>query len=278
MATPSLVKFRLAGALGEILVDVRAGDRSAPGPGVLVVHGFKGFKDWGMFPPLAERLARSGFVTVSLNLSGSGVDDEGRFAWPDRFGHNTFSAEQIDLAAVLDALDTGALGVPRPTSVGMVGHSRGGGMAILAAHRHPRLSALVTWSAIATVERWSEAQRGQWREQGRVDVVNARTGQVLPMYTDVLDDVEAHAGDVLDIPAAAASLHIPWLIVHGTADESVPFAEAELLAGRAGASHEFLPIAGAGHTFGAVHPFAGMTPALEQVFDATVGFLGSHLT
>ena len=244
---------------------------------MIVLHGFKGFKDWGMFPPFADRLARSGFVTVSLNVSGSGVDDEGRFAWPDRFGHNTFSAELADLALVLDALDTGALGTPRPSSVGIVGHSRGGGMAILAAHRHPRLTALVTWAAIATVERWSQGQRAEWRDRGRLDVVNSRTGQVLPMYTDVLDDVEAHAGDVLDVPAAAAALHLPWLIVHGDEDEAVPFAEAELLARQAGDRATLLRVAGAGHTFGAVHPFAGMTPALEQVFDATVQFLGAHL-
>jgi len=278
MATPSLSKFQLPGAVGEILIDVRAADRASPAPAVLVLHGFKGFKDWGMFPPFAERLARSGFVTVSFNVSGSGVDDEGRFAWPERFGHNTFTAEQADIAAVLDALDTGALGTPRPTSVGIVGHSRGGGMAVLAAHRHPRFGALVTWSAVATVERWSAAQRKEWREKGRLDVVNSRTGQVLPMYTDVLDDVEAHAGDLLDIPAAAAALHLPWLIVHGEEDESVPFSEAELLAREAGPHARLLPIPGAGHTFGAVHPFAGTTPGLEQVFDATATFLGTNLT
>ena len=57
MATPTLTKHTLPGALGPILVDVRAGGRAAARPAVLVLHGFKGFKDWGMFPPLAERLA-----------------------------------------------------------------------------------------------------------------------------------------------------------------------------------------------------------------------------
>jgi hypothetical protein len=33
-----------------------------------------------------------------------------------------------------------------------------------------------------------------------------------------------------------------------------------------------------GHTFGAVHPFAGMTPALTEAFDATVQFLGRSLS
>src|ERR687894_562892 len=77
MATPSLTKHSLPGALGPILLDVRASGRSVPRPAVVIVHGFKGFKDWGMFPHLADRLGLAGFTAISLNMSGSGVDDSG---------------------------------------------------------------------------------------------------------------------------------------------------------------------------------------------------------
>jgi hypothetical protein len=89
MATPQLTKHSLPGRLGPILVDVRAGPHDEPRPAVLILHGFKGFKDWGMFPPFAERLARAGFTAVSFNVSGSGVDDAGDGSWPERFGRNT---------------------------------------------------------------------------------------------------------------------------------------------------------------------------------------------
>src|SRR5712691_1921649 len=121
MATATLSKHRLDGALGEILVDVRSGGRSSPRPAVVVLHGFKGFKDWGMFPPLAERLARAGFTAVTLNLSGSGVDDAGEFSLPERFAHNTFTAELTDLGRAVDALAQGELGVTPPSSLGLVG-------------------------------------------------------------------------------------------------------------------------------------------------------------
>ncbi len=277
MATPTLSRHRLPGALGEILIDVRAGGRGSPRPAVLVLHGFKGFKDWGMFPVLAGRLAQAGLTTVSLNLSGSGVDDSGEFVFPERFGHNTFSAELADLHAVLQALAAGELGVVPPTGIGLLGHSRGGGVAVLEAAREPRIRALVTWAAISDVERWSGADWPAWRTRGRLDVVNSRTGQVLPLYTDVLDDIERHRAE-LDIEAAAGRIEVPWLIVHGTEDEAVSADEARLLAAASTrGSTELVTIPGAGHTFGAKHPWAGSTPELDQVMDRTVVWFARHL-
>jgi pimeloyl-ACP methyl ester carboxylesterase len=278
MATPTLTKHTLPGTLGEILIDVRAGGRGSARPAVVVVPGFKGFKDWGMFPPFAERLARAGLSAVSVNPSGSGVDDGGEFTLADRFGHNTYSAELDDVLAVVAALAGGRLGVAQPTSIGLVGHSRGGGIGVLASAEDRRIAALVTWAAISGVERWSPADQRAWREAGVKEIVNARTGQRLPLYLDILDDIGRHAGGRLDILRAAGRLAIPWLILHGTADESVSPLEAEALhaAGReAGARH--LPVEGAGHTFGTVHPWQGETPDFRLVADETLGFLAAHL-
>jgi pimeloyl-ACP methyl ester carboxylesterase len=276
MATPRLERFRLAGMLGEILVDVRSGSRRGSLPVIVLVHGFKGFKDWGFFPLLADRLARAGFAVVSYNASGSGVDDSGTAVYPDRFGHNTFSAELADLETVLDAVNAGALGIPTATSVGLLGYSRGGGMAILAAARRAEVRALVTWAAIASTARWSEQMTRRWRAQGRLEVRNQCTGQVLPLYPDILDDLERHA-ETLDIGRAAGRLTIPWLLAHGMVDETVKLSEAESLADAA-PSAETLFLPRTGHTFGASHPLTGRPPALASLLDASVGFMTRHLT
>ena len=279
MATPTLSKTTIPGTLGPLFIDVRATNRGEPAPAVIVLHGFKGFKDWGMFPAFSERLARAGFTAVSFNDSGSGVDDAGQSASPDRFGHNTFMAEQRDLDAVLAALDAGQLGVVRPSSVGIVGHSRGGGMAVLWTASRLRISALVTWAGIATVRRWSAGQCQAWREAGRLDIVNVRTQEVLPMYLDTLDEIEALGGTTLDIEAAAARVSVPWLLIHGSADEAVPLAEAKRLAAAARTGIvELLVIDGAGHTFGAVHPLSGVPLHLQPVFDASISLLSRALS
>ena len=47
--------------------------------------------------------------------------------------------------------------------------------------------------------------------------------------TDLLEDVELHGATKLDIGAAAKKVKAPWLIIHGTGDETVKSSEAERL-------------------------------------------------
>jgi pimeloyl-ACP methyl ester carboxylesterase len=277
VATPSLTRHRLPGYLGDVLIDVRTGDRTRPRPAVLVLHGFKGFKDWGMFPPLSERLAKAGFTAVSFNLSGSGVDDTGDFVFPERFARATFSGDLGDIAKVIEAVATGTLDFVPPLSIGFLGHSRGGGLGVLAAAANPRVAALVTWAAISSVNRYSPEEVAAWRATGKLDIVNSRTGQVLPMYTDALDDAVVHGETSLDIRGAASRIAVPWLIVHGEADAVVPVAEAEALHAAGGRGSELLVVPDAGHTFGAVHPWKGPTPAFTAAADASITFLARHL-
>ena len=277
MATPTLTRHELDGELGPIYVDVRAGGRSGPRPAVVILHGFKGFKDWGFFPPLGERVARAGMTAVVFNMSGSGVDAAGEPAHPDRFARNTYGAELRDTSAVIDALMRGGLGTAPPSTLGLVGHSRGGAIAILHAAGDDRVHALVTWAAISRIDRWDEATHRQWRARGSLEVVNARTGQTIPLGTALLDEIESRS-EGLDPEQAAQRIDVPWLIVHGTGDESVPVAEGVGLARASGAEvSTWLPIEGAGHTFGASHPWQPTPPVTEVLFDATLQFLASSL-
>ncbi len=91
----------------------------------------------------------------------------------------------------------------------------------------------------------------------------------MPLERNVLDDMRANR-ERLDVLASAASLSIPMAIVHGEADESVAFADAEAIVEAAGPNARLVRVAGGGHTFGAVHPFAGTTPELDRAIDASV--------
>jgi pimeloyl-ACP methyl ester carboxylesterase len=180
-----------------------------------------------------------------------------------------------DLDVVLDAAEAGGLpGLGPRSSFGLLGHSRGGASVIITAAGDPRIDSLVTWNAIARIDRWTDEQKKEWRRNGRVEVLNARTGQMMPLGLALLEDAEKNAYH-LDILKAVSTLRVPYLIIHGATDESVNISDGEQLA--AAAEEEttrFERIEGAGHTFGAVHPFDGTTDHLAQV----VGLTGDWFT
>ena len=273
-------RFTLESRLGEpIHGDLRRPDGPGPYAVVVVCHGFKGFKDWGFHPWLGERLAAAGLAAVHFNFSRNGVREaDGDIDDLDAFRRNTLSIECDDLDAVLDAILAGRLDASLdPSRLGLMGHSRGGGIALLGASERPEVKALATWAAVSHFDRIAdEATLAEWRRTGVYEVVNSRTGQKLPMGVDFLDDVLENLAR-LNLLSAAGRVRAPWLIVHGTVDETVPFAEARALADSSGGSARLLAVDGAGHTFGAVHPFAGSTPHLEEAVGTTIAHLAESL-
>ena len=263
--------FRITPPGADLRGDYWTGGATAEDAALVVCHGFKGFKDWGFFPWLCGQLAeRTGIAVVSLNFDGSGVR-ETDFDDLEAFSRNTFSRELWDLEAILDGLAAGRLGdidVPPASRYGLLGHSRGGATCILKAGLRSQVRGLVTWASIASVTRY-EGFAAQWDAGETVIIPNARTKQDMPLERNVLDDMRANLGR-LDVLASAASVQIPVAVVHGTADASVPFRDAELIAGAAGDRARLVTVEGGTHTFQAGHPFAGPTPELEAATDAAV--------
>ena len=275
------IPFSVENARGDAVdCDVRFVADGESKPVIVFCHGFKGFKDWGPFPDWGRRLAKAGFVSVHMNFSYNGVhrDRPTEFTELEKFAENTFTRELDDLQAVLDAVEDGALPEAPidPESIGLMGHSRGGGTVILQAERDERVGALVTWSSVSTfVNRFSDEQINDWERQGYTEIVNSRTGQVMRLNKGLYDDTMAHR-DELDVRGAAERIDVPWLVVHARDDEAVDFRAAEILAGATDTAE--LMEASGGHTFGGAHPFEGPVPGtLEAVWDRTIDHFHAHL-
>ncbi|HEX2722855.1 MAG TPA: alpha/beta fold hydrolase [Gemmatimonadaceae bacterium] len=242
---------------------------------VVVCHGFKGFSHFSFFPYVAEQLANAGLCAITFDFSGSGVGkDRENFTEPEAFTHNTYLQELDDLDAVVsearvrDWIDD---------SYGLFGHSRGGGIAILHAARDTGVNALVTWAAISSTNRWLPETVADWRQRGYIDIPNARTGDVIPLSIELLNEVEEHGETKLNIAASAARVKAPWLIVHGSDDETVNVAEGERLASVANTG-VLKVLEGVDHSFGGKHPLPDITQTLESVTSETVNFFVKHLT
>ncbi|MCY3548513.1 MAG: prolyl oligopeptidase family serine peptidase [Gemmatimonadetes bacterium] len=255
---------------GDVIrLDVRRPPQGEPRSAVLVAHGFKGFKDWGFFPWLSERLAQDGHLVVSFNFSLNGTGPELLdFTNLDAFGRNTLSRELDDLRWMVDRMRAGDWSDGRaPESVGLLGHSRGGGTSVITAAQHQGVSALVTWAAVATFHRWSEQQVADWMSQEVTWIPNARTGQLMPLYRTLWEDLRDNRAR-LDVLAAATRVDVPWLVVHGSEDSTVPVAEARQLH-EAGSASSLRVVDGSGHTFEAVHPPQAPTPGLIAAAEAS---------
>ncbi len=256
--------------------DVRIPEGPPPRSAVLVLHGFKGFKDWGFFPYLLQRLAAAGHAVVSFNFSGSGIGTHpDRFTELEAFAANTLSRELEEVGWVADWMMGGDLLPRRPQRLALLGHSRGGGVAVLQAASDERVRALATWSGVSTFDRWSAATKEEWREIKRIYVLNSRTGQQMPLDVGLLEDIEANR-ERLDVLGAAARVAVPWLILHGEDDRTVEMDEARALA-RVAARGRLSVIARAGHTYEVRHPCEGPSPELDQAVEQTLAHLALHV-
>jgi len=243
---------------------------------VVVCHGFKGFRGWGFFPPLARDLARRGFAAVTFDFSRNGVGDDGvDFSALERFRENTHSRNVEEIGLVLGAVRERLL-PQAPQRIGLLGHSRGGAEAVVAAARGGSIDALVTWAAVADPLRWSPEQVAAWERGEDVEIENARTGQRMPIGPGFWRDLRAHLEE-LDPRRAAARLTAPWRIVHGVEDGSVPVEEARALHAASGGRADLVEVAGADHVFGAAHPWRGSTPELRAAVTSTLDWFEQHL-
>jgi len=268
--------FEIPGADG-LFIRGEVYPAASPLGSVIICHAFKGFAHWAFFPYLARLLAEHGLTAITFDFSGSGIGaDRESFTQPEAFASNTFSREQEDIENLVDWARRKKI---IKGKFGLFGHSRGGGMAIIyAAAQEAEVNSLVTWSAIGRTNWWTPEEAVVWRQRGYAEVTNSRTGQVMRLGTELLDDVELHGKTKLNIDAAAAKVKVPWLIIHGTADDTVRSAEAERL-------HDLSPhvstlrlIKDANHGFDAKHPLDQVPPVLEKIVLETVKFFVRNAT
>lgn len=267
------LQFILSGSQGKpILGDSTFDDKNTNHEVILFIHGFKGFKDWGAHNLVAEYFANHGYNYIKFNLSHGGTTPQNPEEVTDleAFASNTISKELADVNIVINHLSS----THAFSKINLIGHSRGGALAILKAAEDPRIHKLITWSAIGDFSSlWKPDQEAEWKKNGQIHVINARTKEKMPLNISLLEDFKAHkaAYNVID---AAKRVKIPWLILHGDEDVNVPFSVAQRLA-QAQPNAKLQKIEGANHVYGASHPYKEKTkpPHLKELCKKTLDFL-----
>jgi pimeloyl-ACP methyl ester carboxylesterase len=196
-------------------------------PAVVLVHGGFWRARWTaeLMVPLARDLDARGFRAVNLEYRRMG-----------RVRRGDWRHAVADVVA----------GVEAAGPCGVVGHSAGGHLALLAAAERPQLvRAVVAQAAVADVA-----------EADRLRIGGGVTRRFL-------------RGDPAADPARRAPTGVPTLLVHGTADPDVPPSLSERYAARAGAEATLELREGEGH-------FEHLDPA-SGAWASAVAFLEAHV-
>lgn len=205
---------------------------------MIICHGFTGSKEGGGGAlAMADELAERGFDSLLFDFTGCG-ESEG--LWEEI----TLSRQVEDLGAVVEWAQK--KGYRR---IVLNGRSFGGATVLAYAAGDPRIAAVCTWAAVAwplqlfrgfAVEEF--APGGPAEKEITLDDGSGS----LRLRGRFFQDLQRY-----NLPGCAAGISPrPLLLIHGTADEVVPVADARLLFEAAGEPKQLALIEGADHRFG----------------------------
>ena len=241
---------------------------------IIYVHGFKGFKDWGASNLVADSFANQGFLFLKFNFSHNGVTPKKPLDFVDleAFGMNNYLIELKELGIVIDWLEASELNI-QFSKLAVIGHSRGGGIALLRSAQDNRIKNTITWASVCDFESRFPLDVSEWKETGVKHILNGRTMQMMPLYYQFYQSFIDHK-QLLDIPFQSQKIKQKVIIIHGADDQVVPFSDAEFLESRITKSTLVL-IKNTAHTFGVNHPFTMnyLPKTMVNVIDASINFL-----
>jgi alpha-beta hydrolase superfamily lysophospholipase len=241
-----------AGSLPAWFIPARGG---APGPAVVLVHGWDSNRDRML--PNARFLHAAGFHTLLFDVRGHGEN-------PPEVLPISGGEFGADAAAAVAALRSR----PEVTSVGLLGHSMGAVGAVLAAALEPGVAALVA-TAIPAHPRLLTRRTFQL---AGLRIPGPLAHPLAWLTLRVYLKPRGHRPGWVNALRAIRRFPGPLLVVHGSADEIVPLRHAELLVQaartRAGSVAELVLIPGGRHSWLYESPLYR-----ERV----AGFLATHL-
>lgn len=236
---------------------------------IIFSHGYKGYKDWGAWNLVQDYFVAAGYGFLKFNFSHNGGTVENPIDFPDlkAFSENCFSFEVKDLKIMINEADRIMkqecnLNIP----LHLIGHSRGGGVSILAGVKNPKVSSVISLAGISDIE--SRFPKGEdfdlWKREGVYFVSNNRTKQEMPHNISFYDDYQNNKSR-LNIEKALEERENHFLQIHGDMDLVVSISEGQSLARWSDTEIEI--IKGAGHTFGIKQPWENkeMTGELLEV-------------
>jgi pimeloyl-ACP methyl ester carboxylesterase len=254
----SSTQWKLQGSAGEYIHGTTSDSIATPTGVVLIAHGFKGYKDYGMFPWLARKLTEQGQLVHRFNFSHSGMTaGDGPFERPDLFERDTWNFQVDDLSIL--TREFSQEGLPMT----LLGHSRGGVSCLLAAGRGAvKVDGVISLSAPATCNPMVPTMQQELLLKGFIESPSSRTDQMLHVgrafLQDQLDEPATH-----DLLPLVETIDSPILVIHGEVDPTVSVESAIAIAA-AGQSTTVVRVPDGDHVYNTPNPFPDTgTPSVQ---------------
>jgi pimeloyl-ACP methyl ester carboxylesterase len=271
--------FKIRNVTGDwIYGDARYLSNSSGMPLVVVLHGFKAWKDWGFFPYVCSRLANHGFITINFSYSLCGVTPgSDTIDLVDDFSENNPLIELEDIRLVINEIRNAEkfadIRKLSNNELILLGHSRGASLAIVAAAEDNSISKIVCLCPIEKYDRFTQRQKEVWRTKGRLEFTDTPSGTKLFISSSYLEAIESNNNRINPVKRIK-EIDIPVAIIHAKQDVTVPMIESENIFKYVNNTmSEYRIIEGAGHTFGSSHPFEGTNKKIEEVLEHTINFI-----
>jgi dienelactone hydrolase len=178
-------------------------------PSVLLLHGFKGYKEEDTYIDLAKKLAERGIASIRFDASGFG-ESEGSTEEEYRFSNFIQDTECVyEWLQKQPFFDSSRFGV--------CGQSIGGCQTLLFCSNHPEVKAACPISnpdIIGTKDGLGR-KRKEWQEQGFLEEKSSKYGLVRFSYEYLLDAERFNFCEI------AKKVHCPLLFFVGGKDETV---------------------------------------------------------
>ncbi|HYQ70811.1 MAG TPA: alpha/beta fold hydrolase [Gammaproteobacteria bacterium] len=197
-----------------------------PAPTLIMLHGWGGNAE--LMLPLALPLHRAGMNILLLDARNHGRSDSASFSSLPRFAEDAGTAVDWVKAHCSD---------PRQR-IALLGHSVGGGAVLFEASRRDDIAAVISIAAFAHPE---------WMMRRYLDRF------MLPDFCiawilHYIERVIGHSYSEIAPMNTACRIRCPVLLVHGTADETVPVTDAQAIQDHChGSNPELLLIDGGTH-------------------------------
>jgi pimeloyl-ACP methyl ester carboxylesterase len=201
---------------------------AVPPMAVVLGHGVTAHKDRPWLVALSTALARAGVASLRLSFAGNGASE-------GRYEDSNPSKEVDDLRSVIDALRRWGVG-----RIAYVGHSMGGAVGVLTAAQQPHICALVSLAGMVRV-RWFFETHFAHLAPGEPMLEKPEC----PWSLALLED----ARRIDTVLPQAARIDVPWLLVHGDADELVPYQDSVDAVAAAGGRPTLVTLNGIDHRF-----------------------------